>query len=133
MRFPPWHDFFSLDAGALKTEALAWLLALVKDPEEKIRRYAMAALPKLGSGEAEEKQRLTLANQAVSARETQFLAKTLECIGGSETLNAGINALPHPSPSIRRGSKPTSRAARAKTAFPWKPFSLSLRASESHG
>ncbi len=79
-----------------KTEALVWLRALVQDPEEKIRRYAMAALPKLGSGEAEEKQLLTLANQAVSVKETQFLAKTLERIGGSETLNAALSALPHP-------------------------------------
>lgn len=72
-----------------KADALQWLGALVHDPEEKVRRYAMAALPKLGSGEQEEKQLLSLAAKTASARETQFLAKTLGRIGGSETLKAG--------------------------------------------
>ncbi|MBJ7391460.1 MAG: hypothetical protein JHC85_07845, partial [Chthoniobacterales bacterium] len=31
-----------------KAAVRRWLMALLKDPQEKIRRYAMAALPKIG-------------------------------------------------------------------------------------
>ena len=80
--------FAEAGTPAQKKAALAWLRELVNDPEEKIRRYAMAALPKMGSGEEEERQLLELAQNAVSERETEFLSKTLERIGGSETLKA---------------------------------------------
>jgi 23S rRNA G2445 N2-methylase RlmL len=80
--------FSEAGSPAQKAAALAWLRELVHDPEEKVRRYAMAALPKLGSGEAEETQLLSLATKASGPREAQFLAKTLERIGGSETLKA---------------------------------------------
>ncbi len=80
--------FSETGSSEQKAAALAWLRELVHDPEEKVRRYAMAALPKLGSGEEEETQLLSLATKASGPRETQFLAKTLERIGGSETLKA---------------------------------------------
>ncbi|RFC45247.1 MAG: tRNA G10 N-methylase Trm11 [Verrucomicrobia bacterium] len=78
--------FSEAGSSAQKAAALVWLRELVHDPEEKVRRYAMAALPKLGSGEAEETQLLSLASKSSGPRETQFLAKTLERIGGRETL-----------------------------------------------
>ncbi|MEI6712948.1 MAG: methyltransferase [Verrucomicrobiota bacterium] len=70
-----------------KENARKWLRRLLADPEEKIRRYAMAALPKLGSGTSEEQDLLELLKKASSERETQALAKTLEKIGGEATLN----------------------------------------------
>ena len=43
-----------------KAAVRAWLTALLKDPQEKIRRYAMAALPKIGADENAEAQMLRL-------------------------------------------------------------------------
>jgi hypothetical protein len=43
-----------------KERARAWLTALLHDPQEKIRRYAMRALPKLGAGESQEARLLEL-------------------------------------------------------------------------
>ncbi len=69
--------------------ARKWLRALLGDPEEKVRRYAMVALSKLGAGEVEERQLLNLVGKAAGERESRFLVQTLERIGGSETLKAG--------------------------------------------
>ena len=69
--------------------ARKWLRGLLGDPEEKVRRYAMVALSKLGGGEAEERQLLQLMSKAAGERESRFLVQTLERIGGSETLKAG--------------------------------------------
>lgn len=80
--------FSESGSAAQKSEALEWLRGLVADPQEKIRRYAMAAMPKLGSGEAEEKTLLGLAPRAASVRESEILAKTLGRIGGRATLAA---------------------------------------------
>jgi 23S rRNA G2445 N2-methylase RlmL len=63
-----------------------WLHSLLKDPCEKIRRYAVAALPKLGREERDEKELLTLAKKAGSDREKQHVASALAKIGGQETL-----------------------------------------------
>ncbi|HEY8241500.1 MAG TPA: methyltransferase domain-containing protein [Kiritimatiellia bacterium] len=41
-----------------RAQARAWLGRLLRDPEEKIRRYAMAALPKLGANTREESELL---------------------------------------------------------------------------
>jgi SAM-dependent methyltransferase len=78
---------FSESGNSLqKAEARQWLRGLLNDPEEKIRRYAMVALPKIGSGESEEADLLTLLKKSGSDRETKFLAQTLEKIGGAATL-----------------------------------------------
>ena len=39
----------------LKDTVRTWLLSLLQDPSEKIRRYAMAALPKIGAGQIDNK------------------------------------------------------------------------------
>jgi SAM-dependent methyltransferase len=70
--------------------ARAWLRGLLSDPVEKVRRYAMAALPKLGAGEAEENELLALAGKAAGEREQTALARTLGRIGGRATLEHGI-------------------------------------------
>ena len=71
---------------AQKERARQWLFALLQDPAEKIRRYAMVALPKIGAGETEEAALLTLLRKTPSDREKKFLAQTLEKIGGTATL-----------------------------------------------
>lgn len=78
--------FSELGTPEQKADALQWLRPLLSDPEEKIRRYAMAALPKLGSGEREERELLGRFELAANERETRFMAQTLQRIGGSETI-----------------------------------------------
>jgi 23S rRNA G2445 N2-methylase RlmL len=63
-----------------------WLTALLHDPSEKIRRYAMTALPKIGAGAGEETQLLDLLRATPSEREKKFLGRTLDKIGGTATL-----------------------------------------------
>jgi predicted RNA methylase len=77
------------EAGAAEDrEAVRrWLRGLLQDPAEKTRRYAMAALPKIGAGPEEEAGLLSLLPTAASVRERQFLMRTLEKIGGQATLD----------------------------------------------
>lgn len=71
-----------------KAEARSWLVRLLQDPNEKVRRYAMTALPKLGAGTSEEKALLSLLRTSTVQREKKFLGQALEKIGGAATLNA---------------------------------------------
>lgn len=77
--------FFESGPAAQKAEVKQWLLRLLHDPEEKIRRYAMAALPKLGVGAREEAELLALLRTTTSAREEKFLGQALGKIGGTAT------------------------------------------------
>ena len=63
-----------------------WLHRLLQDPAEKIRRYAMAAMPKIGAGRAEETELLSLWKTTPLEREKKFLGEALNKIGGSATL-----------------------------------------------
>lgn len=65
-----------------------WLRGLLRDPEEKVRRYAMTALPKIGGTTADEKELLTLLESTNAEREIKFLGRTLDKIGGKATLEA---------------------------------------------
>ena len=65
-----------------KEKARAWLRRLLHDPCEKIRRYAMAALPKVGAGPGEEAELLGLLRTTGVNREKKFMGKTLEKIAG---------------------------------------------------
>lgn len=69
-----------------KERSRVWLTSLLQDPQEKIRRYAMVALQKLGAGELQEARLLELLDRSSSAREDKFVAQTLERIGGEKTL-----------------------------------------------
>jgi hypothetical protein len=71
-----------------REKVVEWLRQLLHDPEEKVRRYAMAALPKLGAGAGEEQELLNLLRSGTSEREVKFLGKTLDKIGGTATLQA---------------------------------------------
>jgi 23S rRNA G2445 N2-methylase RlmL len=63
-----------------------WLLALLQDPEEKVRRYAIAALPKIGAGAEGEEALLSVLTAETGAREKTYLGRTLDKIGGAATL-----------------------------------------------
>ena len=63
-----------------KAAARAWLARLLHDPQEKIRRYAMGALPKLGAGRSEEAELLALLRTTTVAREQKFLGRALDTL-----------------------------------------------------
>ena len=63
-----------------------WLTTLLTDSCEKVRRYAITALPKLGTGLEDEKALLTLLKETTNDREKRFLGETLDKIGGLATL-----------------------------------------------
>ena len=69
-----------------KATVRAWLTALLEDPQEKIRRYAMAALPKIGADANAEAQMLRLLKENGGERERRHLGRALEKIGGRATL-----------------------------------------------
>jgi 23S rRNA G2445 N2-methylase RlmL len=75
-------------------EVRRWLRGLLKDPVEKVRRYAMTALPKLGADLSDEAEMLALLQKTDSEREKRFLAGSLEKIGGAQTLAATRGILP---------------------------------------
>lgn len=74
---------------AEKDKVRQWLLQLLQDPSEIVRRYAMAAMPKIGAGAEEEQQLLATLRTASNEREKKYLARTLEKIGGPATLETG--------------------------------------------
>ena len=71
-----------------KEAVRSWLITLLKDPQEKIRRYALAALPKVGAGEEAEKEMLSLLKDGAQEREKKHLGRALEKVGGVATLMA---------------------------------------------
>ena len=81
---------------AQAAEVREWLRGLLQDPCEKIRRYAMTAMPKIGAGAGEEAELLALMRKTEAAREKKFLGRTLEKIGGAATLEslADVKGLP---------------------------------------
>lgn len=71
-----------------REEVRSWLTKLLDDPEEKVRRYAVAALPKVGAGADEEAKLLELIRQGAGEREAKHVARALDKIGGQATLEA---------------------------------------------
>lgn len=69
-----------------KEQARIWVRGLLEDPSEKIRRYAVQALPKLGVTGAEEEALLGLWEKARNEREHRVVNQTLERVGGRRTL-----------------------------------------------
>lgn len=63
-----------------------WLTGLLRDPEERIRRYAMNALAKLGSRAESEEAMLELLDRSRGEREIKNLSENLSKIGGEATL-----------------------------------------------
>jgi 23S rRNA G2445 N2-methylase RlmL len=80
--------FSSAATAAEKQNAREWLVQLLADPSEKVRRYAILALPKLGTGPKEETALLDLFHSTASTRERDALAETLGKIGSAASLQA---------------------------------------------
>ncbi len=105
-----------------KAEARQWLLGLLQDPEEKIRRYAMAALPKIGAGPQEEAALLELLRSTESDREKKFLEESLNKIGGEQTLhgaNLSTQTLQKVQATVARQNEQTSIQMEAR--LPMRP------------
>jgi len=73
-----------------KEKVQAWLRRLLQDPSEKVRRYAMAAMPKIGADAKEEGELLAVLRTTTEEREKKFLARTLAKIGGAAALAQGL-------------------------------------------
>jgi 23S rRNA G2445 N2-methylase RlmL len=97
---------------AQKEEVRRWLLALLHDPCEKARRYAMAALPKIGPGPGDEAALISVWRTTSSEREKKFLGQTLEKIGGTATLE--IMGPENPGLRAQAGQKILARLARGQ-------------------
>jgi 23S rRNA G2445 N2-methylase RlmL len=82
-------------------EVKTWLRSLLNDPQEKIRRYAIAALPKLPRDTSDEHELIELAKKPASDREKQHVSTALAKIGGKETLRHAENLTPRALQRIR--------------------------------
>ncbi|MEY5016589.1 MAG: hypothetical protein RIS92_2947 [Verrucomicrobiota bacterium] len=69
-----------------KKTAHQWIRSLLKDPAEKVRRYAVQALPKLGVNDSDETDLLSLWERPASVREQRAVTRTLERVGGEQTI-----------------------------------------------
>lgn len=74
-----------------KAKAIVWLNSLLGDASEKVRRYAMAALPKLGDDTQAEVRILGILAAPAGEREKLKAAEALEKIGGEATLKAALS------------------------------------------
>lgn len=72
----------------LRSEVKTWVKSLLTDPSEKVRRYAMAAIPKLGGDVEAEKGILSIIKNSSEEREKKKASSALEKIAGEETLKA---------------------------------------------
>jgi predicted RNA methylase len=126
--------FADADQPSLKEPVRQWLLSLLQDPSEKVRRYAMTALPKIGAGRTEERELLALLQKTHVDREKKFVGKALDKIGGSATLDlirSQGSALPQLSEqrakaNLARQQKPSSIRLQA-TLSEWTEIRLHLR------
>ena len=103
-----------------KERVRTWLLSLLADPQEKIRRYAAAALPKIGAGEQGEARLLDVLKNSKEERELRHLGRALEKVGGAATLALAEDG-PLPLPSRQK--------VQAGVARREQPASISLETS----
>lgn len=86
-----------------KERARRWIQSLLSDPAEKVRRYAVQALPKLGASDNDETVLLNLWERPASEREQRAVTRTLERVGGLQTLDrTAISAAHNPRPAQQR-------------------------------
>jgi 23S rRNA G2445 N2-methylase RlmL len=115
----------ALEKASLEQRQLTrqWLTALLQDPQEKIRRYAMNALPKLGAREDSEHAVLDLLDHAANAREVKVLGRTLDKIGGEATLQK-LEALHGSQQALHQ----TEQKIKAQIARKEQPASIRMQA-----
>ncbi len=98
--------FSTCGTAAERARARSWLRGLLDDPNEKVRRYAIAALPKFGADPGGEAELLALLPTAASEREKQALCRALAKVGGAATLEAvagGPGPLAHAEQKVKAG------------------------------
>jgi hypothetical protein len=82
--------FGEFEAHEDKEAVRSWLAGLLRDPSEKVRRYAMAALPKVGADAKDEEALLSVLQNTTEAREKKFALQAVEKIGGRAALSHGL-------------------------------------------
>lgn len=102
--------FSRFGTEAEKGAVREWLINLLKDPQEKIRRYALAALPKIGAGEAGEAGMLALLKRSGEEREKRHLGRALEKVGGEATLAVLSDGIDLPALTVQKVRAGVSRA-----------------------
>ena len=110
--------FSTSGTAAERAQARAWLCGLLGDPNEKVRRYAIAALPKFGADPGGEKELLALLETAASEREKQALCRALAKIGGAATLDAvagGPGPLAHAEQKVKAELARKEKPSRIRT------------------
>ncbi|MGJ8639516.1 MAG: TRM11 family SAM-dependent methyltransferase [Opitutaceae bacterium] len=100
-----------------------WLTSLLQDPQEKIRRYAMNALPKLGGSADAEKAVLGLLDESTGEREVKNVSQTLSKIGGEATLEK-LEALHEENDALHQ----TEQKVKAQLARNEAPASILMNA-----
>lgn len=86
--------FAATGTAAQRAEVKAWLVRLLQDPSEKVRRYAMAAIPKIRSVPGAEEQMISLLTTTTVEREKKYVGRALDKIGGPRVLRAVSGLLP---------------------------------------
>jgi len=125
--------FANCPDATLKAKVKAWLKGLLQDPEEKVRRYAMAAIPKLGEDVEAEQKILSILKTSTVDREKRKAGAALEKIAGEETLKAvgaGTAGLPLSEQKVRANVARRERPASIRVDAPVDRFEtlrISLR------
>ncbi|MBU1693715.1 MAG: methyltransferase [Verrucomicrobia bacterium] len=100
-----------------RAEVRLWLVGLLRDPCEKIRRYAITALPKIGAGPGEEAELLSLLRTTVVEREQKSLGQALDKIGGPATLevvDGGRGFLPQTEQKVKASVARSQRPSKIR-------------------
>jgi len=122
--------FSESDASTDADDVRLWLRKCLADPQEKLRRYAMAALPKVGAAQEDEARLIALLQGTNNTREKKFVAEALDKIGSDLTLEATRGLLPRTEQkalaSIARGTNPGHLEMHSVSELPDTP-TLCLR------
>lgn len=93
--------FSASGSAAQKADVKAWLAGLLNDPSEKVRRYALAAIPKLRGAPGAEARMLELLARAPVEREKRHIGRALDKIGGPEALRVVSGVLPQTEQKVK--------------------------------
>lgn len=78
--------FLESGCASQRQAVVDWLQGLLEDPNERIRRYAMAALPKVGEREVVERALARMARGVSGERERRHASKALAKVAGGGAL-----------------------------------------------